>query len=79
MQLQNYFTFLKTVISYWHNDATIIYIYIDIVRIVGTLGKYDQRRLWKLICIVRCIVGGGGGGKIYLKYIPIHIHKFEYS
>ncbi len=28
MQLQNYFTFLKTVISYWHNDATIIYIYI---------------------------------------------------
>ncbi len=30
MQLQNYFTFLKTVISYWHNDATIIYIYIYI-------------------------------------------------
>ncbi len=23
-----------------------------VVRIVGTLGKYDQRRLWKLICIV---------------------------
>ncbi len=22
------------------------------VRIIGTLGKYDQRRLWKLICIV---------------------------
>ncbi len=21
------------------------------VRIIGTLGKYDQRRLWKLICI----------------------------
>ncbi len=21
-------------------------------KIIGTLGKYDQRRLWKLICIV---------------------------
>ncbi len=23
-----------------------------VVRIIGTLGNYDQRRLWKLICIV---------------------------
>ncbi len=23
-----------------------------VVRIIGTLGKYNQRRLWKLICIV---------------------------
>ncbi len=23
-----------------------------VVRIIGTLSKYDQRRLWKLICIV---------------------------
>ncbi len=22
------------------------------VKNIGTLGKYDQRRLWKLICIV---------------------------
>ncbi len=29
-----------------------IYIYTVVVRIIGTLGKYDQRRLWKLICIV---------------------------
>ncbi len=28
-----------------------IYVYIVVVRIIGTLGKY-QRRLWKLICIV---------------------------
>ncbi len=26
------------------------------VRIIGTLGKYDQRRLWKLICIVNLLV-----------------------
>ncbi len=26
--------------------------YTVVVRIIGTLGKYDQRRLWKLICIV---------------------------
>ncbi len=29
-----------------------IYIYTVVVRIIATLGKYDQRRLWKLICIV---------------------------
>ncbi len=30
-----------------------------VVRIIGTLGKYDQRRLWKLICIVN-----------YFDYLP---------
>ncbi len=29
-----------------------LYFYIYLAKIVGTLGKYDQRRLWKLICIV---------------------------
>ncbi len=23
---------------------------------IGTLGKYDQRRLWKLICIVNALL-----------------------
>ncbi len=32
----------------FHNIDT----YTLMVRIIGTLGKYDQRRLWKLICIV---------------------------
>ncbi len=36
----NYYTYIYTV-----------YILV-VVRIIGTLGKYDQRRLWKLICIV---------------------------
>ncbi len=25
------------------------------VRIIGTLGKYDQKRLWKLNCIVNLL------------------------
>ncbi len=29
-----------------------IYIYIYMAKNIGTLGKYDQRRLWKIICIV---------------------------
>ncbi len=28
------------------------YIYTAIAKNIGTLGKYDQRRLWKCICIV---------------------------
>ncbi len=27
-------------------------VYTHMVRIVGTLGNYDQRRLWKKMCIV---------------------------
>ncbi len=36
------------------NTHTHIYIYRYTVmaKNIGTLGKYDQRRLWKLICIV---------------------------
>ncbi len=29
-----------------------VYIYTVMAKHIGTLGKYDQRRLWKLICIV---------------------------
>ncbi len=29
-----------------------VYILYILVRIVGTLGKYDQRRLWKSTCII---------------------------
>ncbi len=29
-----------------------IYIYIVMAKNIGTLGKYDQRRQWKWICIV---------------------------
>ncbi len=29
-----------------------IYIYTVMVKNIGTLGKYGQRRLWKWICIV---------------------------
>ncbi len=33
--------------------TTNIYIYNTVMaKNIGTLGKYDQRRLWKLICIV---------------------------
>ncbi len=44
-------------ICYTYIYTAYIYIYIYIymyvvVRIIGTLGKYDQRRLWKFICIV---------------------------
>ncbi len=30
----------------------IYYVYTVMAKNIGTLGKYDQRRLWKLICIV---------------------------
>ncbi len=33
-------------------DYIYIYIYTVMAKNIGTLGKYDQRRLWKLICIV---------------------------
>ncbi len=30
--------------------------YIVMAKNIGTLGKYDQRRLWKLICIVNPLI-----------------------
>ncbi len=33
-----------------------IYIHTVVVRIIGTLGKYDQRRLWKLICMLILLI-----------------------
>ncbi len=37
------------------DDILIIWpapVYIVMAKNIGTLGKYDQRQLWKLICIV---------------------------
>ncbi len=38
--------------SFAPNAPKILYKYTVMAKNIGTLGKYDQRRLWKLICIV---------------------------
>ncbi len=42
------------ILIYWDAPVHtyIHYIYRVMAKNIGTLGKYDQRRLWKLICIV---------------------------
>ncbi len=32
---------------------SIYYTYTVVAKNIGTLGKYDQKRLWKWICIVK--------------------------